>query len=142
MSEITREDAIRQVRADLGVAKTTPGRAWWVRRLDRPREAYYLVLLGGSAATIAVATVDATTGEVGALARLPGIAPHIAVDAQQAAELAAGGAPAQTEMVWMPCEASKSPLYPLWEVKTQSGIKYVDQHGKVWKELQPARPGG
>jgi hypothetical protein len=142
MSEITIEDAIRRIRIETGVAETTPGRAWRVRRLDRSREAYYLVLLGEAEATIAVAAVD-TTGEVGVLSRLPGVAPHITVDAQQAVELAAAGeVPAQTEMVWMPCEASKSPLYPIWEVRTQSGIKYVDQHGKVWKELQPARPGG
>ena len=142
MSEITIEDAIRRIRTKTEVAETIPGRAWHVRRLDRSSEAYYLVLLGQVDATIAVATVD-TKGEIGVISRLPGIASHITVDAQHATELAAPGEiPNQIEMVWMPCEASKSPLYPLWEIRTQSGIKYVDQHGKVWKELQSARPGG
>jgi hypothetical protein len=142
MNQIKQEDAIRKVRTKLGFEDSTPARAWTVRRLDRPSEAYHLVQLGDPNAAVAVATVDTHTGEVGVHARLPGVGPHITVDAQLAIEMAAKGEAAQAELVWMPCSASESPLYPLWEVRTPSGVKYVDQQRRIHDKLEPPTLGG
>lgn len=140
--EITQKEAIHNAKTKLGLGESTPGRPWRVRRFDRTSEAYYLIELGDSNAVVGIATVDTDTGEVGVYANLPGVRAHMAVDAQLAIELAAGGEAAQAELVWMPCSASKSPLYPLWEVRTLGGVKYVDQQRRVVDKLEPARPGG
>lgn len=142
MTRITQEEAINAAKTKLGLSESTPGRAWPVRRLDRPPEVYYLVQFGDSSASVAVATVDANTGEIGIYASLPGVGPHIAVGARLAIELAGGGQAAQAELVWMPCRVSKSPLYPLWEVRIQGVTKYVDQQRKVLDSLDPASLGG
>lgn len=142
MIGITQEEAIHNAKSKLGFEESTPGRAWRVRRLDRPSEAYYLVQLGESNAAVGIATVDTYTGEVGVYASLPGVGAHMAVDVQLAIELGGGGEAAQAELVWMPCRASKSPLYPLWEVKTLGVVKYVDQQRRVLDKLEPARLGG
>ncbi len=142
MGEITSEEAIDRVREGLGVPPDVPGRAWHVRLLQRPGEAYWLVVLGRVDASVGVACVDPVTGEVWTSAELPGRAGHVTVDAAQAKSLAAPGAPAEAEMVWMPCAASRSPLYPLWEIKTSDAVRYVDQQGRVWPDLRPGRPGG
>lgn len=142
MTVITQEEAIHNAKTKLGIRESTPGRAWRVGCLDRPSEAYYLVELGDSNAAVGIAIVDTDTGEVGVYANLPGVRAHIAVDAQLAIELAAEGASAQAYLIWMPCSASKSPLYPLWEVRTPNGVKYVDQQRRVLDKLEPARPGG
>ena len=142
MDNITENDAIRNVIVKLNLPGTTPGRAWRVRRLDHPSEAYYLVELGHSNAATAVGIVDAGTGEIGSYANLPGTVSHITLNAARAAELAGGGEAAHVELVWMACNASKSPLYPLWEVRTASGLRYVDQQGHVIYRLAPATPGG
>ena len=63
-------------------------RAWRVERLDRPGQAYYLVVFGDDQATIAVAAVAADTGEMMASARLNGTRPHLGVDAARALTLA------------------------------------------------------
>jgi len=142
MSRITPEEAIQNARTKFGFDKSTRGNAWQVRHLDRPSEAYYLIELGASDAAVGIATIDADTGEVGVYAALPGLGAHIAVDAQMAIELANGEKGAQAELVWKPCSASRSPLYPFWEVRTTSGIKYVDQQRRVVDKLEPTRPGG
>jgi hypothetical protein len=141
MFRITQEEAIHNARTKLGLQESTPARAWQVRRLDRPSETYYLVQFGDSSASVAVATVDANTGEIGVYVDLPGVRPHISVDAQAAIELSGVGEAARTELVWMPCRASKSPLYPLWEVRTPGVVRYVDQQRTVLDSLDPAGLG-
>jgi hypothetical protein len=142
MKDISIEDAIHNAITILNLRESTLGKAWKVRRLDHPGEFYYLVQLGDTNASVGVAVVDTQTGEVGIYAKLPGVGPHITVDASQAQELAADGNMAQVELVWMPCEASKSPLYPLWEVRTPRGVQYVDQQRNVRDKLEPSQLGG
>jgi hypothetical protein len=142
MAEVSREEAISRARQELGVVPSTGAQAWRVGRLDRPDAAYYLVVFGGERTATGVATVDALRGEVGVSARLPGRGPHLAVDAGRAADLAGLGTGAQVDLVWQPCRASRSPLYPLWRVRMGGRTIYVDQQGGVWRELEPGGPGG
>jgi hypothetical protein len=142
MPDIPPDEAIARARAALGRAAQEAARAWRTRRLDRPDEDYYLVNFGPDAATTAVATVDAASGEIRSTARLPGAGPHLTVEATQAVELAGLDASAATELVWRPCRASRSPLYPLWEVRTSTQTVYVDQQRRVWPALDLTGPGG
>jgi hypothetical protein len=142
MPQLPPDEAITRARASLGLAAEVPGRAWRTERLDRPGEAYYLVIFGDEKAAVAVATVDTTNGEIRTSAHLPGVAPHLTVDAEQALQLAGRNALSQPVLVWQPCRASRSPFYPLWRVRTNVGIVYVDQQGVVWPELVPGGPGG
>ena len=140
--EITFEEAIASARAEMGLDTSVAGHAWRIRRLDRPGDAYFLVVLGEAQAAVAVVTVGMHAGEIVASARLPGTGPHLAVDAGEALQLARLGENARAEMVWRPCRASLSPLYPLWEVRTDLETVYVDQQSKVWPALDSSGPGG
>lgn len=142
MVEISPEAAIARAQHETGVGEAVGARAWRVRRLDRPEHAYYLVVFGNEGAAGAVAAVDAATGAVNVSARLVSGASPLAVDAAEAAALAAGGQDARVELVWRPCRASRSPLYPLWEVCTAAAVVYVDQQRAVWHDLGTAGRGG
>ena len=52
-------DAAATARREIGLDDSVPGRAWLVRRLDRPGDAYYLVVFGDDNAAVAVAAVGA-----------------------------------------------------------------------------------
>jgi len=128
-------DAVERARAAAGLAPGIPGRAWHVRRLDRPDDSYWLVVLGEPEAAQAVATVHAATGEVGSFARVADGGPHFEVDVAAAREAAGADEHAPAELVWRPSFASRSPLYPLWEVETAEGRVYVDHAGAVLRGL-------
>ena len=54
----------------------------------------------------------------------------------------AGRAGAAVRLVWRPSRASRSPLYPIWEVKAGSDLVYVDMTGRVWQDLEAGGRGG
>ena len=113
-------------------------RAWRVERLDRPGDAYFLVVFGDEQRSFGVATVDAASGVFGSSARLDGRGVHRVLDASAAVATALSPyiAPTQSpRLVWRPCSASRSPLYPIWEVVTDSNTLFVDQQGHLWSRL-------
>lgn len=142
MAELTSAEAIARARAAVGLGAAVTARAWRVRRLDRPGEAYFLVVFGDDKAAVGVAAVDAAKGEVGTSARLAGRGPHLTGDAAWAVRQAGLDPSARAELVWKPSRASRSPLYPLWEIDTARDRVYVDQQGAVWRRLDPPGPGG
>ena len=97
---------------------------------------------GAADATIAVAAVDAATGEVFSHAELPGTRPHLAVDADEARRRAGATVTGTPRLVWRPCRASFSMLFPFWEVTTAAGPVYIDQQGQFWTELEAGGRGG
>ena len=142
MQAISPDDAIARARARTGVEAFVPAGAWLVRRLDRPGECYYLVVLGEDHAAIALATVGAAQGEIQTWAKLPGQNPHAILKEREAIERAGVSEDVKAELVWKPCRATRSPLYPLWEIRTATTTLYVDQQGIVWPDLPPGGPGG
>ena len=103
-----------------------------MRRLDRSDEYYYLIVFGEPHATLAVAAVNAATGDVENWARSGGHRAHLSTDASAARRLAALDESAHAELVWQPGPQTRSPLYPLWEVRGLAGrTRYVDQQGNV-----------
>jgi hypothetical protein len=62
-------------------------------------------------------------------ARLGDAGPPIAVDAAAAIARAGLGAASEATLVWLPCRASLSPLYPIWRVSR-------------WSRNCLCRPGG
>jgi hypothetical protein len=141
MAEVSTQEAIARARAAIGLEVTQAARAWRIRRLDRPGDDYYLVVFGEEQAAVAVAAVGIEGGEVRTSARLPGLGSHLPLDPEQASRLAGLGESAQVQLVWQPCRASRSPLYPLWEIRSASRTAYVDQQGLVWQELGAAGHG-
>ena len=142
MTGISAEEAIKGIRTVLSLDVSLPAQAWKVRRLDRPEDNYYLVVFGDEPAAVAVGVVAAVSGEVKTTARLGGRRPHLLIDSAKAMTLAGLGDDVQFELVWQPCRASRSPLYPLWQVSTTTKTVYVDQQGKVWQQLDIIGPGG
>lgn len=136
------EAAIERAREVLSLGNGIPGRAGYVARLDRPGTGYYLVWFGADNATMAVAAVDAATGEVSSHAGLPGAGPHLAVTAEAASRRAGATGIGTPRLVWRPCRASFSMLSPFWEVTTAGGPVYVDQQGQLWTELEAGGRGG
>ena len=130
------ERAVELARAAAGVGPAVEGRALRVRRLDRPGTQYYLVLLGEEA----VAAVDVDGGAVLSWAAVSGL--HLVVDEDEARQLAGARDLTQPQLVWRSSAESRSPLYPLWEVRLGESSVYVDQQRSVWPELHPAGRGG
>lgn len=142
MSEIDRNEAITAARGAIGLDQSVAARAWRVRRLDRPGESYFLVIFGTDDASVGIVAADAVTGEMLVSAALSGTGPHSLLDARDA--VAAAGLDGLTtyELVWRPCQATRSMLYPLWRIEGAGREVYVDQSGKVWNELATGGPGG
>ncbi len=127
-------------RATVGVAADVPGQAWLVRRLDRVG-AYYLVLLGPPEAHVAIVAIDSDSRETLEWARLSGKMPHLTSKSEALARAHLGSS-ADAELVWRASAPSRSPLYPLWEVRSGRSVVYIDQQGKLWQNLAPAGRGG
>jgi hypothetical protein len=142
MPEISEHEAIARARSRLELGPLTPARAWRTRRIDRPGEAYYLVVFGEPQASIGVAAVDTASGEAMIWATLPGTGPHLTIDSETAVQQAGFAAKTRAELVWKICQGSHSPLYPLWEISSEKATVYVDQQGVVWQSLESAGHGG
>ncbi len=142
MPDVPIEAAIERARKALSLGSAISARALHIARLDRPGTGYYLVWFGAENATMAVAAVDATDGEVLSHARLPGSGPHLAVTAEEARQRAGPSTIGTPRLVWRPCRASFSMLSPFWEVSTERGLVYIDQQNQLWTELEAGGPGG
>jgi hypothetical protein len=139
---ITEAQAIQAVREHVAPDRDAGARAWRVDRLDRPGQAYYLVVIERGGAADAIAAVDAADGRVLTSARLPGAGLPVALDPGEAVRRAGLGGGAATRLVWAPSRASRSMLDPIWQVAAGGRAVYVDQRGGVWERLEPAGPGG
>jgi hypothetical protein len=142
MSEIGPQEATRRVRAALGLPASVSGRALRVERLDAPASPYYLILLASDGRERHVAVIDAGTGALDQYAELTGSSDHMSVNMDQAIAAAGLRGRPSARLVWRPSRASRSPLYPLWEISSEFERRYVDQQGQVWDVLpQPGRGG-
>ena len=139
---LTSDAAIDRARIALTLPATTAAAAWRVERPDRPGRPYYLIVFGVDDASIGAATIDASSGEIGTMARLSGAGPHLTVDAPTAAAIARANEPISVSLVWRPGRASRSPLYPLWEIQERQRTVFVDQSGKTWTTIEPESKGG
>lgn len=128
-------DAMRLAAKWAGVSASAVRGAYRVRRLDRHGEAYYLVQAGDF-----LVCFDEATGE--RLVSAETSKAPIAFEAKRAVERAKGRTGARAELVWAPCGATLSMFDPLWEVRENDRVVYIDQRGRPWDRLPPKRPGG
>ena len=143
MVKIAPEEAILHAREALGLPAVVTGRALRVERLDAPGTAYYLVVLASGEREQQIAVIDAETGALDQNAEVTGRESHIAVNMEQAIATARFGDRATARLVWRPCRASYSPLFPIWEISSAGERRYVDQQGRLWEALSPIdRRGG
>jgi hypothetical protein len=140
--DIGETEAIARALERLELSETTPARAALVSRRDPPGGAYHLVVLGDPSAALGVAAVDASSGEVTQWATLPGAAPHPLLEREAAIQRTGASSARRAELVWRSSPASRSPLYPLWEIDTGDEVVYVDHGGRVWPSLEPGARGG
>jgi hypothetical protein len=125
-------EAEAQARRAIGIGASEEAQLYGVRRLDRENEFYYLIVFGPPRASVAVAAVNGTTGDVENWARSAGLRGHLEIGPEEARRLVPGMPEwASVELVWKPCRASRSPLYPLWEVRAGEEVRYIDQQGHV-----------
>jgi hypothetical protein len=134
---VEQAEAIARARQTIGVDDRAAARAYRVRRLDRSGEFYYLVVFGGPGMTIAVAAVNGASGDIESWARSSGAREHLEVDEVQARRLCRATASASAELVWKPGRVSRSPLYPVWEVRAGREVCYIDQQGKKYSAIDP-----
>jgi hypothetical protein len=139
---VAEAEAIARARERLELSDRTPARAALVARTDVPGGAYYLVVLGDPSAAIGLAAVDASSGEATQWATLPGAGPHPLLDRDAAIERTGAPSARRAELVWRSSPASRSPLYPLWEIDTGDQVVYVDHVGRVWSSLEAGARGG
>ena len=140
--EVAETEAIARARDRLDLSDGTPATAFLVSRKDPPGGAYYLVVLGDPSAALGIAAVDASSGEVTHWATLPEAVPHAVLDREAAIQRSGASSARRAELVWRSSPASRSPLYPLWEIDTGDGVVYVDHAGQVWPSLEPGARGG
>jgi hypothetical protein len=142
MPDFPVETAIERAREALSLDNTLPVHTTYVARLDLPGKGYYLAVFGPETASIAVAAIDAQSGEVSSHAHLSGGKPQLLLNAMDVSQRAGVTPLEPPRLVWRPCLVSRSMLNPIWEIRTENGIVYVDQHDHLWKALEPTRPGG
>jgi hypothetical protein len=138
-ARITEERAIR-VAADVAQALGLPAAAHLVERLDG-QHPYFLVHFGEPGGRGAAVMVDATDESVMARVAVERVEQPWLIEKERAVEIAGGAQLADARLVWKPSRATRSAFYPLWEVSTASGSVWVDQSGRLWRELTPAGPG-
>jgi hypothetical protein len=141
MAEIQPEDAIRRAREALGLPGSVSGKALRVERLDRPLDAYYLVLFSGRG-NGHIAVIDANSGTLDQHASITEIERHLTVSKEQAIDAAKLGERSSARLVWLPSRASRSPFYPIWEISSGGERRYVDQQAQLWDKLPPVGRGG
>ena len=142
MIEFSSDELISRTRVELGLDASVNAKAWRVQRIDRENQAYYLITFEENNVEIAIAAVNALTGTIQNSATLAEGGSPLSIDSEQATMIAGFVDYAEANLVWKPCRASLSPLYPLWEIRTVSETVYVDQQGIVWPALEEAGPGG
>jgi hypothetical protein len=136
---ISEERAVR-VAADAAQVAGLPAAAHLVERLDGGHR-YFLVHFGEPGGRGAAVMVDAIDGSVMARAAVERVEQPWLIKEERAVEIAGCAQPVEARLVWKPSRATRSPFYPLWEVSTASGRVWVDQSGRVWRELAPSGPG-
>ena len=142
MTKLTPDAALERARAELDLKPPVEGKAWPVHPASGEGVSYFLVLLGDPGAPIAAVAVDSTSGDVISSARLSGSLPHLSIAADEAVRRTGMPEGSATRLVWEPSRQTRSPLYPVWEVRNGSERAYVDQRGLTWRRLGPSRPGG
>lgn len=138
-ARISEERAIR-VAADAAEVPGLPAVAHIVERLDG-QHPYFLVHFGEPGGRGAAVMVDAIDGSVMAHAAVERVEEPWLMKEERAVEIAGCAQPGEARLVWKPSRATRSAFYPLWEVSTLSGRVWVDQSGRMWRELTPAGPG-
>jgi hypothetical protein len=136
---ISEERAVR-IAANAAQVSGPPVATHIVERLDG-QHPYFLVHFGELGGRGAAVMVDAMDGSVMARAAVERVEQPWLLKDDRAAEIANCGQPVETRLVWKPSRATRSPFYPLWEVSTASETVWVDQSGRVWRELAPPGPG-
>ena len=111
-----------------------------MERLDTDAQ-YYLIVAGAPDALVGVAIVDARTGEIQSSATLSNATGQWLLDERDVIATAGLTTPVRLRLVWAPSQASRSPLYPLWEVSNKDGRVFVDVSGRRWDALTSAGPG-
>ncbi len=138
-ARISEEQAVR-VAADAALVSGLPAAAHLVERLDG-QHPYFLVHFGELGGRGVAVTVDAVDGSVMARAAVERLEQPWLINDERAIEIANCPQPVETRLVWRPSRATRSPFYPLWEISTESECVWVDQSGKLWRELPQAGPG-
>jgi hypothetical protein len=136
---ISEERAISAA-ADAAQVSRLPAAAHLVVRLDG-QGPYFLVHLGKPGGRGAAVMVDATEGTVMACAAVERLEQPWLLEEERAVQVAGCAQAAEVRLVWKPSRATRSPFYPLWEIAMASGTVWVDQNGRVWRELTPQGPG-
>jgi hypothetical protein len=138
-ARISEEHAIR-VAAEAAHVLGLPAAAHLVERLDG-QHLYFLVHFGAPGGRGAAVMVDALDGCVMARAAVECVEQPWLLKEERAVEISGCAQPLEARLVWKPGRATRSPFYPLWEISTASKRVWVDQSGRLWRELTPAGPG-
>jgi hypothetical protein len=110
--------------------------------MDRAGEFYYLVLIEAKSGEASLAMVGGQNGAVDSFASVQPGQSMAPISPDRAARLANLDPADEIELVWMPCNASRSPLYPLWRIRRGEDLRYVDQRGVVFTEVRTSMRGG
>ncbi len=137
---ITKAHAIHIARSVVNLDPGLTADVFPVRRLDS-KDDYFLIIFRDKEYSYGLVIIGIRSGEVKNSARIKSRLPYLTVDKSRALHLASLKSPAQAELVWKPCQASRSPLYPIWRVWSSNKEAFIDQGGRIWKELSDSSSG-
>jgi hypothetical protein len=128
------------VRNALGIGSSVPVRSWHVSRLAAGG-GYRLLVYGEPGASIGVGAIEDDTDTLLSTASLPGTADHVLVDRDDAASLF-GARADDIDLVWWSSSATRSPLYPVWQIAAQPQAGVIDILGDRHRDVAPRSAGG
>ncbi len=130
------KEAVQEARLKLGLSRHTPASVVPVRMIDERHTIYQLIMFGPPEAVVGVAAADLETGKIMMWANSAGILPHLTYDEAKAKKAVNFPPASSASLVWKSCKASRSLLYPIWEIIWENKIVYLDQQGYVWQILE------
>ena len=130
---------------DANIKNLSGGQPLLVRRLDREHTYYYLVPFNVKGQTHVVVIVDAVDGRFKEFSPLrpPGIFPgvksaqaeKIVIDYLRSHAITYASPAAPPCLVWKPCKQTQSPYAPLWCIRINEILWFVDQDGRLHTQI-------
>ena len=144
MREPSELAAIETARQKLTLGPSVAVSSWRISHLGPRGEDFFLLVFHKDHHDVGIAAVGIRTNEIMTSATLPGDGSHPILSVEQAlSKLHPRSSEGfRAELVWKPCRASRSPLYPIWRLWSSTEELFVDQCGQVWQHLEGLSPGG
>ena len=114
----------------------------FIKRLDDPLAAYYILYWLLNDKMICIAEVDASSGDILSFTPFTYPGTEHYHDMEKFKDMVRTRYPdedvADSDLVWRPCNESKSSIYPFCRISTNINTYFISMFGNIYTELTPA----